>query len=140
MVREANERPEENVQPGASAAPAGEVVSRGFRRKSEARREVLREAVTMTLYVSVVLIAELAAIPEKHFADGRGTGAVGGQLLGVVGGAGGGLAVAHWFAFGLAAPAFRGERPSRLDTYIGLVQVGSAIFAAGVSSLPVLLL
>src|SRR3954469_21664347 len=139
MVREANERPEENVQPGASAAPAGEVVSRGFRRKSEARREVLREAVTMVLYVSVVLIAELAAIPEEHFADGRVTGAVGGQLLAIVWGTAVGLAVAHWFAFRLAAPAFRGERPTRLDTYIGLAQVGGAIFVAAVSSFPVVL-
>src|SRR3954452_16237941 len=107
---------------------------------NEARAELLREAVTMTLYVSVVLIAELAAIPEKHFADGRVTGAVGGQLLAIVWGTAVGLAVAHWFAFGLAAPAFRGERPSRLDAYVGLVQVGSAIFVACVSSLPVLLL
>lgn len=94
----------------------------------------------MTLYVSVVLIAELAAIPEKHFAHGRVTGAVGGQLLAIVWGTAVGLAAAHWFAFRLAAPAFRGERPTRLDTYIGLVQIGSAIFVAAVSSLPVLLL
>jgi hypothetical protein len=111
-----------------------------LRLPSEARAEVLREAVTMILYVSVVLIAELAAIPEKHFADGRVTGPVGGQLLAIVWGTAVGLAVAHWFAFGLAAPAFRGERPNRLDTHIGLVQVGSAIFVACVSSLPVLLL
>ena len=78
----------------------------------------------MVLYVSVVLIAELAAIPEQHFADGRVTGAVGGQLLAIVWGTAVGLAVAHWFAFRLAAPAFRGERPTRLDTYIGLAQVG----------------
>lgn len=92
----------------------------------------------MVLYVSVVLIAELAAIPEEHFADGRVTGAVGGQLLAIVWGTAIGLAVAHWFAFGLAAPAFRSERPTRLDTYIGLAQVVSAMFVAAVSSLPVL--
>jgi len=123
----------ERAQSGSGAAPPVSL-------PSEARPEVLREAVTMTLYVSVVLIAELAAIPEKHFADGRVTGAVGEQLLAIVWGTAVGLAVAHWFAFGLAAPAFRGQRPSRLDTLIGFSQVGSAIFVACVSSLPVLFL
>ena len=91
----------------------------------------------MVLYVSVVEIAELAAIPEAHFANGKVTGAVGGQLLGIVWGTAVGLAIAHWFAFRLAAPAFRGERPTRHDTYIGLAQVGGAMFVAAVSSLPV---
>jgi len=122
-----------------NSRPSAGVVSTRFRHTSEAWSEVLHEAVTMILYVSVVLIAELAAIPETHFADGRVTGAVGGQLLAVVWGTAVGLAVAHWFAFGLAAPAFRGARPTRFDTYIGLAQVGSAMFVAAVSSVPVLL-
>lgn len=102
------------------------------------RTEIFREAVTMVLYVSVVEIAELAAIPEEHFAHGRVTGAVGGTLLAIIWGTAVGLALAHWFAFGLAAPAFRGERPTRVDTYIGLAQVGGALFVAAVSSVPVL--
>src|SRR4051794_30776694 len=93
----------------------------------------------MVLYVSVVEIAELAAIPETHSAGGRVSGAVGGQLLAIVWGTAVGPALAHWFAFRLAAPAFRGERPTRLDTYIGLAQVGAAVFVAAVPSLPVLL-
>jgi hypothetical protein len=93
----------------------------------------------MVLYVSVVEIAELAAIPEEHLAGGHVTGAVGGQLLAIVWGTAVGLAIAHWFAFRLAAPAFRGERPTRLDTYIGLAQVAGAMFVAAVSSIPVLL-
>ena len=48
---------------------------------SDARAEVFREAITMVLYVSVVEIAELAALPESHFAHGRVTGAVGGKVL-----------------------------------------------------------
>ena len=107
---------------------------------NDARAEVFREAITMVLYVSVVEIAELAAIPESHFAHGRVTGAVGGQLLAIVWGTAVGLALAHWFAFGLAAPAFRGERPTRRVTYIGLAQLGGAMFVAAVSSLPVLVL
>jgi hypothetical protein len=107
--------------------------------ETDTRAEVFREAVTMILYVSVVEIAELSAIPEEHFAHGRVTGAVGGQLLAIVWGTAVGLAIAHWFAFRLAAPAFRGERPTRTDTYIGLAQVGGAMFVAAVSSIPVLL-
>src|SRR5262249_24383311 len=91
---------------------------------SDARAEIFREAVTMILYVSVVEIAELASLPEGHFAHGRVTGAVGAGLAEIVWGTAVGLALAHWFAFRLAAPAFRGERPTRLDTYIGLAQVG----------------
>jgi len=106
---------------------------------SETRAEVFRETVTMILYVSVVEIAELAAIPESHFAHGKVTGAVGGQLLEIIWGTAVGLAIAHWFAFRLAAPAFRGERPTRLDTYIGLGQVGGALLVAAISSIPVLL-
>jgi hypothetical protein len=100
--------------------------------------EIYREAVTMVLYVSVVEIAELAALPEEHFAHGTVTGAVGGKLLAIVWGTAVGLAIAHWFAFRLAAPAFRGEGATRQDTYIGLAQVGGAMFVAAVSSLPVL--
>jgi hypothetical protein len=104
------------------------------------RGEVLREAVTMVLYVSVVEIAELAALPEDHFANGHATGPVGTQLLAIIWGTAVGLAIAHWFAFRLAAPAFRGDRVTRHDTIIGLAQVGGAMFVALVSSVPVLLL
>jgi hypothetical protein len=105
----------------------------------EARVEVLREAATMVLYVSVVEIAEFAALPEDHFAHGRVAGPVGGQLLAILWGTAIGLAIAHWFAFRVAAPGFRGESPTRLDVRIGLAQLGGAVFVAAVSSLPVLL-
>jgi hypothetical protein len=93
----------------------------------------------MVLYVSVVEIAELTAIPEDHFAHGVVTGPTGAALLGIIWGTAVGLALAHWFAFGLAARGFRGERVTRVDTYIGLAQVGAAMFVAALSSIPVLL-
>lgn len=105
----------------------------------EGRIEVLREAATMVLYVAVVEIAEFAALPEDHFAHARVTGPVGGQLLAILWGTAIGLALAHWFAFGVAAPGFRGEAPTRRDVEIGLAQLGGAVFVAAVSSLPVLL-
>jgi hypothetical protein len=106
----------------------------------EERVELLREAATMVLYVSVVEIAELATLPEGHFGGGHVTGPVGTQLLAIVWGTAVGLALAHWFAFRVAAPGFRGDRPTRHDTRIGLVQLGGAALVAAVSSLPVLLL
>jgi hypothetical protein len=108
--------------------------------RTDERAEILREATTMVLYVSVVEIAELAALPESHFSNGHVTGPVGASLIGLLWGTAVGLALAHWFAFRLAAPAFRGQRVTSLDTRIGLAQVGAALFVAAVSSLPVLFL
>ena len=94
----------------------------------------------MVLYVSVVEIAELASIPESHLSGGHVTGPVGVPLLEILWGTSVGLALAHWFAFRVAAPAFRGDRPSRLDNQIGLAQLAGAAFVAAISSLPVLTL
>jgi len=105
--------------------------------QKEHRAEIMREATVMVLYVSVVEIAELAALPESHSAHSA-SGPVGAALLGIVWGTAAGLALAHWFAFGLAAPAFRGERPTVLDVQIGLAQVAGALLVAAVSSVPVL--
>ena len=105
----------------------------------EHRIELIREATVMILYVSVVEIAELAAVPEAHYAHGRVTGPTGGYLLAIVWGTAIGLALAHWFAFRVAAPAFRDERPTRVDLQIGVAQLAGAALVAAVSSLPVLL-
>ena len=80
----------------------------------EHRAQVLQEAATMVLYVAVVELVEL-----------WGTAV--------------GLALAHWFAFHIAAAGFRGDRPTRLDAEIGLAQLGGAALVAALSSLPVLL-
>ena len=61
--------------------------------RSEARTEIWREAAVMVLYVSVVEIAELAAIPEDHLSQGRVTGPVGGALLAILWGTAVGLAL-----------------------------------------------
>jgi hypothetical protein len=105
----------------------------------EHRTELLREATVMILYVSIVEIAELAALPESHLPFGRVTGPVSAGLLAIVWGTAVGLALAHWFAFGLAGPAFRGQRPSHFDTQIGLAQLAGAVLVAALSSLPSLL-
>ena len=104
------------------------------------RGDLLRAAAAMVLYVSVVEIAELAALPERHLSDGSVTGPVGAQLLAIVWGTAVGLALAHWFAFGLAAHGLRGEMPTRYDVHVGLVQVAAAALVAAITSLPVLFL
>jgi hypothetical protein len=113
--------------------------SRDLQPLGEHRVELIREATVMILYVSVVEIAELAAVPEGHYLHGRVTGPTGAYLLAIVWGTAVGLALAHWFAFRVAAPAFRGERPTRVDTQIGLAQLAGAALVGAVSSLPVLL-
>jgi hypothetical protein len=105
--------------------------------RSPEHAEIVREAVTMMLYVSVVEIAELAALPESHV-SGHATGPVGAQLLAIIWGTAVGLAATHWFAFRLAGRAFRGDRVTGLDTQVGLAQIGAAMFVAAVSSVPVL--
>jgi hypothetical protein len=90
------------------------------------RAEARREAATLVLYASVVEIAELASLPERHFSHGVVTGPVGIQLLAIIWGTAIGLAIAHWFAFGVVAPAFSGQ-PTRIDTRIGIAQLGGAV-------------
>src|SRR3954454_19627532 len=95
--------------------------------------EVFREATVMVLYVSVVEIAELAALPSGG-QGGAVTGPVGAELLAILWGTAIGLALAHWFAFRLAAPAFRGEHIGHNETAIVLAQLCGAAFVAAVSS------
>jgi hypothetical protein len=130
--------------PKSDTPMAGSTTSQHPRRRrarsDDHHHELLREAATMVLYVSVVEIAELAALPESRSGHGVVTGPAGTELLAIVWGTALGLALAHWFAFGVAAHGFRGDRPTGHDVRVGLVQVGAAIAVAAVSSLPVLLL
>jgi hypothetical protein len=109
--------------------------------RAERRADLLREATIMVLYVSVVEIAELAGIPDaRHSGHGVVDGPTDMQLLAIIWGTALGLAIAHWFAFGIAAPGIRGSRPSRRHIDVGMAQVGGAAFVAIISSLPILLL
>src|SRR3954453_19584890 len=108
--------------------------------RSESQVELFREATIMGLYVAVVEIAELAPLPERRLGHGEITGPVGSDLLAIVWGTALSLALAHWFAFRIAAAGFRGDRPSLQDQLIGLGQVGGAALVAALSSLPILFL
>jgi hypothetical protein len=99
------------------------------------RNELYREGSVMALYVSIVLLAALLALPDS-IVD---TTAIGPKLLTIIWGTTLGLALAHWFAFYLAAAAARGGRPSRDDRVSGVVQVAAAMVVAAATSVMVVI-
>jgi hypothetical protein len=108
--------------------------------KEDGRVEVRREAVTMVLYVSIVLLATLAALPagEGSHAAERSTGGVHGATLGaLLWGTALGLALAHWFAFRLAARIFAEGRLREVDLWIGVAQVVGAGAVAALCTIPI---
>lgn len=101
------------------------------------RTELWREATTMALYVAIVVLAAVVALPT----DGHGehTGGVHGlSLLGLVWGTTIGLALAHWFAFRLAARGFGAGEVGPQEVATGLAQVAGAAAVAALCSIPVL--
>lgn len=100
-----------------------------------ARTEIAREAVTMVLYVSIVLLATLTALPAD-----AGEGVHGTRLAAAVWGTALGLALAHWFAFRLAARLFGGGEVGALDVEVGLAQLGGAVVVAALCTIPIVVL
>lgn len=97
----------------------------------------------MVLYVSIVLLATLAALPAGGSDDDGAhgsSGVHGGALLGLIWGTTLGLALAHWFAFRVTARGFGGGHATRQDGAEALAQLGGATAVAVLCSLPVLLL
>ena len=94
----------------------------------------------MVLYLSIVLLAELAALPTGH--DGAGgavRGPVGWELVAIVWGTTIGLALAHWFASRLPTQALRRGPLAGLGSPSGLVRAGRGAFVAAMASMRVLL-
>jgi hypothetical protein len=102
------------------------------------RRELWREATTMVLYVSIVLLAELAVLPARI--SGNEAGLSSRELLGIIWGTTIGLALAHWFAFRLAATAFGAGGTGRADVEVAAAQLSGAALVALIASLPILVL
>lgn len=101
---------------------------------------VWREATTMVLYLSIVLLATFTALPTGADADGAGHGSEGVHGIGLIGliwGTALGLALAHWFSFRLTARAFGGGKVSESDVKAGLAQMGAAVAVAALCSVPV---
>ena len=96
----------------------------------------------MVLYLSVVLIATLAALPSSaDSGDGHGASGIHGvQLVGLIWGTSIGLALAHLFAFRLTARAFGGGKVGEKDFVIGMAQLAGAALVAALCTIPVALL
>src|SRR4051812_31879784 len=97
------------------------------------------EARAMMLYVSIVLLVELAALPAGP--EGAPVaGPTGLTLVGVIWGTTIGLALAHWFAFQVAEQGLsNAELRHDASTEIVAEITGAAIIAA-VATVPIVLL
>lgn len=85
----------------------------------------------MVLYVSVVLLATLAAVPAGQIGSDA-------ELAALVWGAAVGLALAHWFAFHLSAQLYSGSGVGRDDLVSGAAQTGAAPAVAFFATVPLL--
>jgi hypothetical protein len=88
----------------------------------------------MMLYVSIVLLAELATLPKAGHDGGEIHGL---GLAGLLWGTAFGLALAHWFSFRLAARLFSTGRVREIDVVIGAAQVAGAVAVAVLATIPV---
>jgi hypothetical protein len=91
---------------------------------------IVRESLTMGLYITISLLAVLSAKPHDS-----GTSAV----LTLVWGTTLGLAVAHWLAFQLTARLFAGGRLPSHDRMTMVGQAVAALVVACLASVPLLL-
>jgi hypothetical protein len=97
------------------------------------RREVVREAMTMALYVAVCLLAALSALDES--AD---HGHV--RVLGIIWGTAIGLVLAHIYAFRMSTRLVAAGEVPRADRELALSQVVGAAFVALLCTIPVVVL
>ncbi len=96
----------------------------------EQHAEIRREAATMVFYVSVVEIAEFAALPEDHFSHGVVTGPVGMQLLAIVWGTAVGLASR------IGSPSASRLQPSAVITRLAATSRSGLLSSVARRSLP----
>lgn len=90
----------------------------------------------MALYISIVLLAAIVSLPD-HFAAESDQGL--NTLLFTIWGTTIGLALAHWFAFNVAAVGFRGGHLTRMDLQTVGAQLSGAATVALVTTIPLLL-
>jgi hypothetical protein len=88
-----------------------------------------REMTTMVLYVAIVLLATVAAVPSDDLDESI-------DVAAVIWGAAAGLALAHWFAFHVASQVYSGGAITAEDVRSGAGQVCAALAVALVSTLP----
>ena len=96
------------------------------------RDHLFLEAITMALYVAVCLLAALIALGDP--AEGHHV-----RAIGLVWGTAVGLALAHLFAFRLAARWISGGTLSADDSSAALAQLAGAVFVAALATVPIVL-
>jgi hypothetical protein len=92
---------------------------------------VIRESITMGLYITISLLAVLAAQPHGDVTTAA--------MLTVVWGTTLGLTLAHWLAFRLTARLFAGAELSSHDRMVMAGQAIAALGVAAVASVPLVL-
>jgi hypothetical protein len=102
------------------------------------RHELQREFAVMILYVSIVLLATLAALPA-HDNEVQIAGVDISVVVIIVWGTAIGLSLAHWFAFVVAAAGFRGGRLHRHDMELAMAHVAGAALVALCTTIPIAL-
>lgn len=93
----------------------------------------------MVLYVAIVLLAMLTALPTADDETGGGDWLHGSALVAAVWGSALGLAIAHLFAFRLAARIFGAGDVREVDVAIGIAQILGAALVAALCTVPIVL-
>ena len=109
-------------------------------RPESERRFLRREATTMALYVSIVLLAALAALPAGHEEGGSVDGPTGIELVALLWGTTLGLAIAHSFAFVVATQGLGHGRLDLHDRREAAAELAGAVAVAAVATVPILVL
>lgn len=104
----------------------------GAEELDEHRREIVKEAATMGLYVAVCLLAALAVAAAADVDHGR-------TVLAVIWGTTLGLAIAHWFAFRLSARIVAKGAVPRSDAELAVAQFAGSVAVAVLATIPALL-
>lgn len=101
------------------------------------RHELQREFAVMILYVSIVLLATVAALPADY-GDAAAAGG-GGEppLVVIVWSTSIGLALAHWFAFVVGAAGFRAGKLHRHEWELATAHVAGAMIVALSTTIPI---
>lgn len=97
---------------------------------AEGRLELRKEALTTALYVALCLLAALTALPDASHGNL--------PVLNLVWGITIGLALAHWFAFRVAARLAGGGRVRRHDVLSGSAQLAGAGAIATLATIAVI--
>ena len=104
------------------------------------QRRVRREGTTMVLYLSIVLLGTLAAVPAGEVETGTIQGPTGRQLAAVIVGTTLGLALAHLFAFHIAAYGVALGPRSGQEFKEARAQLIGAALVATLACIPIVLL